>query len=63
MHDCGHDGHMAYLLCFAKVIAQMNELKKSILFIFQPAKEEPGGRSFEYLANANRYSVSGSRGE
>lgn len=44
MHGCGHDGHMATLLVFAKHIAQNKDcLKANILFIFQPAEEGPGG--------------------
>ena len=43
MHACGHDGHMACLLGFAEYIASIETLKKGILFIFQPAEEEPGG--------------------
>ncbi|WDV47629.1 amidohydrolase [Clostridiaceae bacterium M8S5] len=42
MHACGHDGHMAILLGFAKYIST-KETKKNILLIFQPAEEGPGG--------------------
>lgn len=42
MHACGHDGHMAILLGFARFISDKN-LKKNILLIFQPAEEGPGG--------------------
>lgn len=42
MHACGHDGHMAMLLGFAKYCAD-KEFNVSILFIFQPAEEGPGG--------------------
>jgi len=42
MHACGHDGHMSMLLGFAKEIAKM-ELLKTIVLIFQPAEEDPGG--------------------
>lgn len=42
MHACGHDAHMAILLELARKRA---DLKKgpSLLFIFQPAEEGPGG--------------------
>ncbi|MDO5793524.1 MAG: amidohydrolase [Turicibacter sp.] len=43
MHACGHDGHMSILLGFATHISTLSSLKKSILFIFQPAEEGPGG--------------------
>jgi amidohydrolase len=43
MHACGHDGHMAILLGFAKYLSRLNKLNKDILLIFQPAEEGPGG--------------------
>lgn len=43
MHACGHDGHMAMMLGFAKFIAKQQELKKTVVMIFQPAEEGPGG--------------------
>lgn len=44
MHACGHDGHMAILLVFAKCLSQMKEsIKDNIVLIFQPAEEGPGG--------------------
>jgi amidohydrolase len=43
MHACGHDGHMTILLGFAKYLSQLENLKKSIVLIFQPAEEGPGG--------------------
>lgn len=42
MHACGHDGHMAMLLGLAKYCSD-KEFNVSILFIFQPAEEGPGG--------------------
>ena len=43
MHGCGHDGHMAILLGFATHLSKIEPLKKSVLFILQPAEEGPGG--------------------
>lgn len=43
MHACGHDGHMSILLGFAQYIASIDHIKQSIMFIFQPAEEGPGG--------------------
>lgn len=44
MHACGHDGHMAILLGFAKYIfINKEKIKDNILLIFQPAEEGPGG--------------------
>jgi hippurate hydrolase len=43
MHACGHDGHMAILLGFAEHVSKLKNMKKNIMFIFQPAEEGPGG--------------------
>ncbi|WP_252187835.1 M20 metallopeptidase family protein [Anaeromonas frigoriresistens] len=43
MHACGHDGHMAILLGFAKYLSQVDNIKRDIVLIFQPAEEGPGG--------------------
>ncbi len=44
MHACGHDGHTAYLLGAAKVLAGMRgDLRGEILFVFQPDEEGGGG--------------------
>lgn len=44
MHACGHDGHMAILLGFAKfLIENKNNIKDNIALLFQPAEEGPGG--------------------
>ncbi len=44
MHACGHDTHVAMLLCAAYVLSKhRDELRGNIKFLFQPA-EEDGGR-------------------
>lgn len=43
MHACGHDGHMAMLLGFARKLKTMAQPKKTVVLIFQPAEEGPGG--------------------
>lgn len=44
MHACGHDVHMAVLLCTAKVLVEnLNRLNVNVLFVFQPAEETEGG--------------------
>ena len=44
MHACGHDGHIANLLAFAKYCSLNPEkLSCNIVFIFQPAEETEGG--------------------
>lgn len=44
MHACGHDGHMATLLGFAFYLSQHpEEISGTIVLIFQPAEEGPGG--------------------
>ncbi len=48
MHACGHDGHTAALLGTAQALSQYRQqLKGTIIFIFQPAEETPpGGAQF-----------------
>ena len=43
MHACGHDGHMAILLGFAKYLTTIPKPNKTIILLFQPAEESPGG--------------------
>src|SRR5262249_19085527 len=44
MHACGHDLHMAILVGVARMLsARRDELPGSVVFMFQPAEEGPGG--------------------
>lgn len=44
MHACGHDGHMALLMGFAKWCSEHRScLKYNLVFIFQPGEEGNGG--------------------
>jgi amidohydrolase len=44
MHNCGHDVHAAMLLGVANILRRnVNALAGTIVFVFQPAEETPGG--------------------
>ena len=44
MHACGHDGHMAIMLGFARWIAEhRSALDRDVTLLFQPAEESVGG--------------------
>ncbi|MBV6655046.1 MAG: M20/M25/M40 family metallo-hydrolase, partial [Mameliella sp.] len=42
-HKCGHDGHMAVMLGFAKTIAENPLEKGRAILLFQPAEETGAG--------------------
>jgi len=51
MHACGHDGHIAALLGFARLLSRYrNDLTANIILIFQPAEESEGG-AFSMIKN------------
>jgi len=60
MHACGHDAHMATMLCVAEVLSTesfRSRLRGSVKFIFQPAEENgseehPQGGAFEMVHKA-----------
>ena len=44
MHGCGHDGHMAALLTFARWLRDhRGQLRRNIVLLFQPGEEGWGG--------------------
>jgi hippurate hydrolase len=42
-HSCGHDGHMAMLLCAARYLAQTRQFDGRVHLLFQPAEEGQAG--------------------
>ncbi|PAD91845.1 M20 metallopeptidase family protein [Shouchella clausii] len=52
MHACGHDGHTAALLGVAATLFdQVDELRGTIVFLFQHAEEKPPGGAREMIAD------------
>ncbi len=50
MHSCGHDGHAAILLGLAKLISEhVDQLKGTVVCIFQHAEELPPGGAIEMV--------------
>lgn len=53
MHACGHDNHVAILMGTAEVLAGMKaQLPGTVVFLFQPAEEGPGGAAPMIAAGA-----------
>lgn len=42
-HSCGHDGHMAMLLCAARYLSETRRFKGRVHLLFQPAEEGLAG--------------------
>ena len=50
MHACGHDGHMAVLMGAATVLKRLQkQVKGNIVFLFQPAEEQPPGGAIKMI--------------
>lgn len=51
-HLCGHDAHMAILLCTAKILAaHRHELRRGVKFVFQPCEEKPPGGARDMIVD------------
>jgi amidohydrolase len=49
MHACGHDGHTAILLGFAKFLSENRDFPGKIKLLFQPAEELPPGGAIAFV--------------
>src|SRR5690554_1603644 len=60
MHACGHDGHTAMLLGFAEYVSKLKDNYYTIMLIFQPAEEGPGGAKIMIEEGIfNNYNIKG----
>lgn len=60
MHACGHDGHTAMLLGFAEYVSKLKDNYYTIMLIFQPAEEGPGGAKIMIKEGIfNNYNIKG----
>lgn len=51
MHACGHDSHMATVVCVAEVLSRLRKhWHGTVRFLFQPSEEVPPGGAIEMIA-------------